>query len=102
MIGHRIQRDEQSFVQATAATDWIGVRLLGEHVQIVVGRLEGDQRTNHMVAVRSRNERGEPGGALAVTALALSFQCQATQNRIGYRVGFVTPLRKLTADAWKN
>ena len=47
----------------------VGARLLAEHVEQVVGRLEGTRRPRHLGPPRQRHKRSESRGALDVATL---------------------------------
>ena len=57
--------------------------LLGEHVGVVVERLEGEQRADRGLARRSGRQRRECGGALEVRAFGQRGQHELAQRGIG-------------------
>ena len=79
----RVERDQQRLVQPPAVGGRIGVRLLAEHVEIVVGGLKAHHRAGRRGAMAARHERRERGRALDVAPLALGLERRSAQQRIG-------------------
>ena len=97
-----IERHEQRFMEPAPVGDRLRVRLLGEHVGVAVGGLEGRQRAHHGGAMRARHERREGDGALDVSMLVQRIEGDPPQHRIGDLSGSLTPVAKPAVDARKN
>ena len=98
----RVERDEQRLVQPPAVGGRLGARLLTEHVQVVVGRLQTHHRARRRATVAARHERRERGRALDVAPLALGLQRRAAQQWIGDLQRARAAAAALGADARKH
>ena len=100
--GAGVQRHEQRFMEPAPVRDGLDVGLLGEHVGVAVGGLEGRQRAHHSSPVRAWRERCECHRALDVPVLVQRIERHLPEHRIGNLPGSAPPVAKPAADARKD
>ena len=99
MRGLRLECRQQREVQLLAVGGGVIAGLLGERVDVVVGRLEGHSGAHDCGALRAGREHGEGGRPFKVAALGLlGQQRQSAQCRIGNLLGAAPPMVQLTGD----
>ena len=83
--------------------DGVGMRLLGERVDVVVDRLEAELCPDDRLAVRLRREHGERGRPVDVAALVvLHGERDLAQRAVGDHARAAPPVMQLIPDAWEH
>ncbi|HEY3667520.1 MAG TPA: hypothetical protein VGL19_16045, partial [Polyangiaceae bacterium] len=100
--GTRFEREQQRFVQTPRIRLRVGDRLLGEHVDVVVDRLEGDERTDRIAAVARAGQHRKRSGTLHVAALLERLEREPAQLRIANPRGAAAPVAQLGGGRRKD